>query len=198
MDRLFKIIYLIGLLAGSVTRTYYGRQYRQNTISNQRPESGLTLFFMSLWGVAQILGLVYVFSSWLDFANCRFPRSLRRLSGLAGMIVFAAANWLLWRSHADLAQNWSPKLEVREDHTLITDGVYRYIRHPMYAAHWLWAVAQALLLHNWIAGLASLFAIIPLYIRRVPHEEQLMIDQFGEEYREYMTRTGRIVPPIFW
>ena len=197
MEKLLKAVYLLGLLVGSVIRTHYGRQYRQDTIARQRPEDRMTLFSMWLWGVAQILGLVYVFSNRLDFANCHLPRSLRSLAGMAGMIVFAAANWLLWRSHADLADNWSPTLEVRENHTLVTDGVFYYIRHPMYAAHWLWAVAQSLLLHNWIAGLASLVAIIPLYFRRVPEEEQLMLDQFGGEYQEYMTRTGRIMPRIF-
>jgi protein-S-isoprenylcysteine O-methyltransferase Ste14 len=197
MDRLFKVVFLTGLLVGSVTRTHYGRQYQGNTVSNQRPEGGLTLFLLSLWGVAQILGLVYVFSNWLNFANCHFSRRFKWLAGVTGTIVFGAANWLLWRSHADLAQNWSPTLEVRQDHTLVTDGVFHYIRHPMYAAHWLWAIAQALLLHNWIAGLASLAAIAPLYFRRVPQEEALMLDQFGEEYRDYMDRTGRIVPRIF-
>jgi protein-S-isoprenylcysteine O-methyltransferase Ste14 len=197
MNKFFKAIFLVGLLVGSVTRTHYGRQYRQDTVSNQRTEGGLTLFFMWLWGVAQILGLVYVFSNWLNFANCHLPRCLRWLAGVTGTIVFGAANWLLWRSHADLANNWSPRLEVSEDHTLVTNGVFRYIRHPMYAAHWLWAVAQALLLPNWIAGLAGLVAIIPLYFRRVPQEEQLMLEQFGDEYQEYMTRTGRIVPRIF-
>jgi len=197
MNKLFKSVYLIGLLAGSVTRAYYGRDYRQNAIARQRPAGGVTLFLMSLWGVAQILGLLYVFSNWLSFANCRLPFSLRWLAGAAGTIVFGVANWLLWRSHADLAENWSPKLEVREGHTLITDGVFRYIRHPMYASHWLWAVGQALLLHNWIAGLAGLAAFFPLYTVRVPQEEQLMLDQFGEEYQAYMASTGRIFPRIF-
>ena len=72
MDRLFKVVFLTGLVVGSVTRTHYGRQYRQNTVTDQRPEGGLTLFLLWLWGVAQILGLVYVFSSWLNFANCHF------------------------------------------------------------------------------------------------------------------------------
>lgn len=88
-------------------------------------------------------------------------------------------------------------LEIREGHSLVTQGVYRYTRHPMYAAHWLWGLAQPLLLQNWIAGFAMLVPSLPLYLYRVPREEQMLLEQFGEEYREYMDRTGWIVPR-FW
>ena len=66
----------------------------------------------------------------------------------------------------------------------------------MYSAHWLWGIAQALLIHNWIAGLASLVIIIPIYVLRVRREEHMMLEQFGDEYRTYMSRTGRIFPRI--
>ncbi|HOO53782.1 MAG TPA: hypothetical protein PLX30_06035, partial [Methanothrix sp.] len=60
--------------------------------------------------------------------------------------------------------------------------------------HLLWAVAQLLLLQNWIAGPAFLVASIPLYVARIPREEEMMLDQFGDEYRRYLERTGRVVP----
>jgi protein-S-isoprenylcysteine O-methyltransferase Ste14 len=66
----------------------------------------------------------------------------------------------------------------------------------MYAAHLLWAVAQGLLLENWLAGWIFLVVFIPLYLLRVPQEEQMMLDQFGQEYRDYMARTGRLIPGL--
>jgi protein-S-isoprenylcysteine O-methyltransferase Ste14 len=66
----------------------------------------------------------------------------------------------------------------------------------MYASEWLWALAQALLLQNWVAGWATLALFAPLYALRVPREERMMLDRFGEEYRAYMDRTGRIVPRL--
>ena len=66
----------------------------------------------------------------------------------------------------------------------------------MYASEWLWGIAQALLLQNWVAGWAGLALFTPLYVLRVPREERMMLDQFGEEYRAYMDRTGRVVPRI--
>jgi len=100
------------------------------------------------------------------------------------------------RTHEALGRNWSVTLEVRENHRLVTEGIYRYLRHPMYTAFWLWALAQALLLPNCIAGPAGLLGFGTLYFFRVNREEQLMLDTFGEEYRAYMARTRRIIPWI--
>jgi protein-S-isoprenylcysteine O-methyltransferase Ste14 len=90
----------------------------------------------------------------------------------------------------------SPTMEIQQSHSLITCGVYRYIRHPIYAAMWLWGIAQALLLQNFIAGLAGLVSFLPLYLFRVGREEQMMSSHFGEAYQTYMNRTGRIIPRI--
>jgi protein-S-isoprenylcysteine O-methyltransferase Ste14 len=102
--------------------------------------------------------------------------------------------WLFWRSHHDLGTNWSATLEVREGHTLITHGIYEKIRHPMYAAIWLWALGQGLLLRNWVAGWAGLLAFGTLYFLRVANEERMMLDQFGADYQRYQERTGRLLP----
>jgi protein-S-isoprenylcysteine O-methyltransferase Ste14 len=112
----------------------------------------------------------------------------------AGAAVFAASLRLFALTHRDLGKNWSVMLELREQHKLVTGGVYERVRHPMYAAFWLWALAQAILLPNYAAGGAGLVGFGFLYFMRVGREEQLMIGQFGDEYRAYMARTGRILP----
>ena len=142
----------------------------------------------------QVLPIMYLLTSWLDFMDYGLPVWAAMSAGSTGTAVFVLALWLLWRSHTDLGTGFSPTLKVSEQHKLITTGVYRSIRHPMYAAHWLWAIAQALLLQNWIAGLAMLAAFLPLYRLRVELEEQMMLDHFGDQYREYTARTGRIIP----
>ena len=78
-------------------------------------------------------------------------------------------------THRALGRNWSVTLEVRESHKLVTDGVYRHVRHPMYTAFWLWAVSQALLLPNWVAGFSGVVGFGTLYLFRVDHEERLML-----------------------
>ena len=189
IDSIFKVIFLIGLVIGSVIRKIYTAPSRHTKAVRKR-KSALDTVLVSLAGVGLATPLVYLFTPWLDFANYNLPS---RLSWI-GTAIFTGAILLLWRSHVDLGRNWSAALRIHSEHTLITHGVYRHIRQPMYAAHLLWAIGQALLLSNWLAGWIFLVTFIPLYMFRVPKEEQLMLDQFGDEYREYMTQTGRMFP----
>ncbi len=114
--------------------------------------------------------------------------------GWLGAAIFLGALWVLYRAHKDLGLNWSPTLQITPEYQLITQGIYHSIRHPIYAAMWLWGVAQVLLLHNWIAGPATLIFFGLVYFRRTPRAEQLMIDRFGDEYRAHMRHTGRVFP----
>jgi protein-S-isoprenylcysteine O-methyltransferase Ste14 len=88
-------------------------------------------------------------------------------------------------------------LQVRERHTLVTTGIYGRLRHPMYSAFLLSALAQALLLPNWIAGAAGVLGFATMFFCRVWREEQMMLEAFGDEYRRYMARTSRIIPGVF-
>jgi len=114
-----------------------------------------------------------------------------------GTLVFAFSLWLFRRTHKDLGRNWSVSLDIRETHKLITEGVYAKVRHPMYSAFWLWAIAQALLLPNWIAGFSGIVGFGTLFFGRVFEEERMMERAFGDEYRDYMRRTWRILPGVF-
>ena len=192
LDTLFQVSYLIGMVVGSVIRAIYGMKYKQDRKAIFREEGLIVGLLASLWGVAILLPLLHMFTRWLSFVDYDLPA----WAGWIGIAIFTIALWLLWRSHADLGHNWHIAAELREGHTLITSGVFRHIRHPMYSAHWLWGIAQALLIHNWIAGLTSLVIFLPIYLLRVRREEQMMLEQFGEEYRLYMRQTGRIIPRL--
>lgn len=201
LDNIFEIIYLIGVIVGSVVRAVgmsWGKNWwrKKQKVADDR-HTNLEKIVLSLVSIGfLILPLIYVFSSWLDFADYHLPALASLVSGWVGAAALAAAIGLLWRSHADLGQNFSPELKIRKEHALITHGVFRFIRHPMYTAHLLWGIAQALLLQNWIAGLAFLVSFLPFCLLRVPREEQMMLEHFGEEYRLYMDRTGQMIPRI--
>ena len=157
------------------------------------------LMAISLTGLG-LIPLAYVITNlvkprlhFLAFADYTFQPLLAWL----GTLVFAFSLWLFRRTHKDLGRNWSVSLDIRETHKLITQGVYAKVRHPMYSAFWLWALAQAFLLPNWIAGPAGLVGFGILFFMRVGREEQMMIETFGDEYRTYMQRTARVVPGIY-
>ena len=105
--------------------------------------------------------------------------------------------WLFQLSHADLGANWSITLEVREKHTLVTQGVYRRVRHPMYTALLLYSVGQALVLPNYVAGPSYGVTMALLVALRIGPEERMMLEEFGKDYQEYMAQTKRLVPGIW-
>ena len=188
----FEVVFIVGFVAGSVIRNVYMARCK-NAKSEKKYSNVLDFMLVYTAGVGMIVPLLYLFTPWLDFANYALPGP----SGWVGTVVFAGAIFMLWRSHADLGRNWSATLCITGQHSLVTSGVYRHIRHPMYTAHLLWAIAQGLLLSNWLTGWAFLVLSIPLYLVRIPKEEQMMIEHFGEEYRDYMGRTGRLIPRVY-
>lgn len=189
---LLKAAYLAGWLACFFIRWPYQRQWKANVFRDDRRSPTEHALLAAMFLTMMALPLVWVFSPWLAFADCRLPH----WAGVLGAALFAVAVWLFRRSHRDLAANWSPTLQVREGHELVTTGIYARIRHPMYAALWLWALAQALLVQNWIAGPPVLLAFAAMYGYRREAEERMMIDQFGDAYRAYAARVPRLLPRL--
>lgn len=187
----FEPIYLLEYLLISIVRAVHTSPYRREKVAIDK-KSTSDMLVLALTGLSMLTPLIYIFSPLLDFANYNLPA----WTGWVGTVIFAGAIWLLWRSHADLGRNWTPTLGIREGHRLVTDGVFRYMRHPMYAAHILWGIATPLMLHNWIAGFAFLLLSTLQYLTRVGAEERMMLEQFGDQYREYMQTTGRLIPRL--
>jgi protein-S-isoprenylcysteine O-methyltransferase Ste14 len=188
---IFNIIFLIGLIVYLFT-IYMPRirQYKRGkTTGMQSSPLDVALDFLAFIGW-MLIPAIYIFTSWLNFADYSLPDWLAWF----GVLVFSGSIWIFGQAYSALGNNWSPRIEIMDEHTLVTDGIYAYIRHPVYSAMWLWALSQPLLLHNWIAGFGLLVTFLPLYLLRVPREEQMMLEHFGQIYQIYLERTGRILP----
>jgi protein-S-isoprenylcysteine O-methyltransferase Ste14 len=188
-----KILWLLDLLGWCAIRyAPYRRARKVKTVLVRDRHREWALLGLSFAGMF-VLPMVYTVSSQPRFAGY----AVGSLQIGLGAVAAAASLWMFYRTHKDLGQNWSATLEVRDAHTLVTTGIYRSVRHPMYAAFWLWTIAQALLLANWIAGPAGLVAFGIHFMLRIGREEQMLADRFGAAYRDYMARTSRIVPGIY-
>ena len=183
------LVFIAFLAAYLSIRGVFMRRARRDKALSQADVRDRLL--IALVGIGQIvLPLLFVWTPRLAFADRDQPAACI----VPGVVAMASGLWLFWRSHADLGDSWSVTLELNANHRLVTRGVYRFVRHPMYLSFVVLGIGQALLLANWIAGLAGLASVALLVIVRVPREERMMIEQFGDEYREYMRRTGGVLP----
>ena len=188
----WNIFFLIGFVIYVVIRGIFKERVKSNEMTIRKVDAVEKVLMLIVIPGGLLLPVVYLFTPWLAFADYHLPT----LAPWCGAVLMIAGLWLFWRSHADLGQNWSQSLEIRKGHQLVTQGVYRSIRHPMYASIWIWCLAQGLLLENWLAGWYAFVAFALMYFVRTPREERMMCESFGNEYRDYMRQTGRLFPRI--
>jgi protein-S-isoprenylcysteine O-methyltransferase Ste14 len=170
----------------------HGQRSRRVKVSESRYDLREKALLVLAW-LGFFVPLVWVASpvlSWSDYPP--HPAAF-----LGGVVLLVVGLVVFHRSHVDLGTNWSITLEVREDHRLVTQGVYRRLRHPMYLALFLYALGQGLVLPNGIAGPSYLVSFGLLFALRVGPEEALMRERFGREYAAYMARTWRLIPGIW-
>ena len=136
--------------------------------------------------------LAYVINPrWMRWSRLHLPPSLR----WAGAATGFASLPLFYRIFGSLGENVTPTAGTRKDHKLVTTGPYRWVRHPLYSAGAAFAVALNLLVANWFTT-ASGTTALTLLLMRLPKEEEELIERFGDEYREYAERTGRLFPRL--
>jgi protein-S-isoprenylcysteine O-methyltransferase Ste14 len=188
-----ELIWAFGCVAYYIIRYPHQRRSRKTPVSDRRDRIREQALMVISYSGLFVIPLIYVLTGEPKFADYAF----HPIQAWIGTLVLAAGMALLRRTHRDLGRAWSITLEIRDQHILVTRGIYERLRHPMYAAFWLWAISQALLLPNWIAGLSGLVGFGILFFARVGHEERMMLETFGDEYRAYMARTYRLIPGIY-
>lgn len=196
-DMVFLVLFFAIVFIGTGIRRYYSykidknrqrRSLKERILEMLHAEGSIfaVLYFASSIYVIVLLPLYLLFPSFFLLFQMPFPDWLRWVGVGLG---FLSVPFLLW-VHYVLDEEWSITLKFQADHKLVTGGPYRRIRHPMYAA----LIAYEL---SWVLVSASLLFLVYyaitvlLMIVRIPKEEQMMLDKFGEEYRSYMKRTGR-------
>jgi protein-S-isoprenylcysteine O-methyltransferase Ste14 len=189
----FDVIFVVMLVASIIIRAPYDKENRKSKTTESRFDSLERAALLFAVSGAILIPLLYLVTPVLNFANY----TVNPWQCIAGTILIIPSMWLFWRSHKDLGRQFSPKLEIKESHQLITSGVYKYVRHPMYTAVLFISLSQLLLIGNWIAGPAYFIGFTFLYLVRVKREEELMLQQFGEGYAIYMKKTNRLFPGIF-
>jgi protein-S-isoprenylcysteine O-methyltransferase Ste14 len=128
---------------------------------------------------------------WVRWSRLDLPTPLRWSGAGYGTVSLALALWIF----RTIGKNITSTVETREEHHLVTDGPYRWVRHPLYTVGTSFFMSLGIVAANWFVGLASL-AVLAMLLIRLPKEEEKLIERFGDEYRAYMKRTGRLLPRI--
>ncbi len=185
-----EFVWLAGLVAWYVIRFPYERKAKRTAVRRSLRDLREQLILLAGFAGLLFIPVVYVVTGFPQAAERPFSNA----AAWAGIICLIGALWVFLRSHAELGRNWSISLELRGNHRLVRSGIYQFVRHPMYSSFFLLALAQLLLLSNWVAGGAGLVGAAILYAFRVQREEKMMLENFGDEYRLYMRQTKRLVP----
>ena len=192
LSDVLNIIFFAGFIAYITMRAVYEHRAKAKETESRYSDT-LDFALLIPVGIASLLlPVLLLFTDLLSFADYDIPAYFRWM----GLIPLMIALWLFRKSHEDLGQNWSATLQLKQDHKLVTNGIYRSIRHPMYLAILLWDISQGMILQNWLAGWAALVTFSVLCLVRVPKEERMMNRHFGNKYKEYLSQSGRIFPRI--
>jgi protein-S-isoprenylcysteine O-methyltransferase Ste14 len=160
-----------------------------------RTEEGILIMVgLRLCGVvAWALFAAYLVNpAWVSWSSFPLPEWLRWTGAVMGLLVVPA---LLWWTFHSLGKNLTDTVVTRREHTLVTHGPYRWVRHPFYIVVFLWVISLTLVAANWLLGLLGALAVTMLAIR-TRTEEAKLAERFGEEYRAYARRTGKFFPRL--
>jgi protein-S-isoprenylcysteine O-methyltransferase Ste14 len=182
---------ILFLITVAVSITFRIQAARAGDKVSRREEGLSIMVVLRLFGFSAWLGLIaYMLNpAWMAWSAAPLPGWLR----WAGAAMVMAAIPLLYWMFRSLGMNVTDTVAIRRQHSLVTHGPYRWIRHPLYTFGSLAFAGFSLLTANWFIGLAGLLALAVLMVR-TPIEEAKLIERFGDEYRAYMRRTGRFLP----
>ena len=179
---------------GVAMSIYYRRRAdRARGAVRRREDNALFRAAQLGFGVGAVGGLlVYlVHPAWMRWSQLDLPVWLRLVGGPLGLVGLALFYWVF----RHLGENVTPTAQIRENHTLVTSGPYRWVRHPMYSSGLVLFAAYSLLSANWFVAAMCGMAFVMLVIR-LPTEEANLTERFGDEYRAYMQRTGKFLPRL--
>lgn len=191
----FRFILPALIVAFIVHRGYYTRKYLDTDVSTLKKRGeGPASRAAGILGMAGFVATVaYVVQpGWMAWAHLPFPSWVHWF----GVAVAVAGFFLLQWAQNALGQNWSDTPRMIKGQALVTSGPYRWIRHPIYTAFLLILGATTFISANWLIGLSWTAMTVLEIISRIDFEESLMLEYFGDQYREYMNRTGRLLPKI--
>jgi len=193
MELIFRILLLTLFIGFIAHRGYYTRKMgrpAEDTVKARDEKS--TPLIANLLSLPAFLGtILYIFyPKWMAWASLPLPAWLRWAGVGLALLGFLLLQW----AQQALGRNWSDIPRLLKEHSLVTSGPYRWVRHPLYTAFLLIMSATLFISANWFIGLTWIAMTFLEVMSRINSEEGMMLEQFGEAYRVYSQGTGRLFP----
>jgi len=195
-ENIFRILAAVILFTGIGISSYFRRKADRDTGEkiSRRVDGSAMMNLIRIGGLMLWFSpLVYLINpTWMNWSKIGLPESVRWLGVAFGILCVLGIYWLF----SSIGTGISPTSATRKEHQLVTSGPYRWIRHPLYTVGSSLFIAFGMMSDNWFIALLGVLAFIGMAIR-TPKEEANLIEKFGDEYRDYMKRTGRFFPKLY-
>lgn len=194
-ENIFRIVLPILIVAFIAHRGYYTKKSarQEKDTLKKREEGWITKLAATLSLIGFIAMIVYLLNpKWLAWASLSLPLWARWTGVGIALVGFALLQW----AQVTLGRSWSDTPRMLKEQALITSGPYQFIRHPIYTAFILILGSTLFVSANWLIGLTWAGMTVLDIASRISFEESLMVEYFGDQYREYMKKTGRLLPKV--
>lgn len=194
-ETIFRIIAAGILITGMAISSYY--RIKADKESGERlsrkADGNVLMTIIRIGGLMLWLSpFVYLINpAWMAWSKIGLPETVRWLGIGIGVLCVAGIYWLF----SSIGSGITPVSATRREHKLVTNGIYRYVRHPLYTIGSSLFISFGIMADNWFIILLGTLAFIVMAIR-TPKEEANLIEKFGDEYSEYMKQTGRFLPKL--
>jgi protein-S-isoprenylcysteine O-methyltransferase Ste14 len=194
-ESIFRILVFVAALIIGVIRVYFQSKIRRDPTRFNFTEGAVSLVFGGVAAIVTIvLGVEYlVFPGTFAFA---YALPVPEIVRWVGVVMLAMGIGALGTAHFHLGLSFSSFVGSKEGHRLVQSGPYRRIRHPIYLAYLLSYLGGGLAAGNWVLAFIPFACFCVVVCIRMPMEERILMDLFGEKYAAYMQRTGRLWPPL--
>lgn len=195
-ENIFRILAALILFTGIGISTYFRRKAdRDSGETISRKVDGTPMMTMIRIGglILWFSPLIYLINpAWMAWSKIGLPEWARWLGVVLGILCVFGIYWLF----SSIGSGITPTSATRKEHKLVTNGPYRWVRHPLYTVGSSLFIAFGMMADNWFIAMLGLLAFIGMAIR-TPKEEANLVEKFGDEYRDYMKRTGRFFPKLY-
>jgi len=194
-ENIFRILAAIILFTSMSISFYFRRKADRDSGEkiSRKVDGSVLMTVIKVGGLVLWLSpLVYLLNPfWMAWSKIGLPDWVRWLGVGIGIVCTILIYWLF----SSIGSGITPTSATRKQHTLVTSGPYHWVRHPLYTVGSSMFISFGMIADNWFIAALGVFAFIAMAFR-TPKEEANLIEKFGDEYREYMKRTGRFLPRL--